>query len=900
MQNKWITGILLILIGCNNDPANPASNNNTVTDIDGNVYSTVNIGDQVWMADNLKVTKYRNGDTLPGISNAEEWKNLSAGAYCYYNNDTNNIAAYGRLYNWYAVSDNRNIAPEGWHIPTEEEIIALTDFLAGDTIAAGKMKDTGSRYWINPNTGATNESGFSARPGGYRFDDGRYYTLRSNGYWWSATRSYEMYAWTPRLYFGFADVKREPYYEKYGFAVRCIKDRERKAKEEQVVEGFDHSLNRINKAHYHFPYINGDGLTVSVKEDLFDIDDIDFRNRYLPVSLASEKTSGHANMVATLIAGGGNTFYTGRGVAWGSMISSSSFDNLMPDPDAFFTSNNITVQNHSYGVDIENFYGADAAAYDGNMFRQPGMVHVFSSGNSGASASNTGTYKDIIGFANLTGSFKMAKNNIVVSAIDSFSSSIEYISAGPAYDGRLKPELSACTNGGSSGAAALVSGSALLVQQQYKQKYNNLPDASLVKAVLINSADDAGPGGIDFKTGFGSLNLYKTLLSVEQGRFFSGVVANNGSQSFTITIPGNVKQLKATLVWTDPPALANSAAALVNDLDMTLIHQGGQQWLPWVLNSFPHRDSLLLPAVRKRDRINNTEQVTIDDPATGNYEIRVQGYNVLANQQFHVAWQYEKSDTFSWDYPVAMDNLLPSANNIIRWQNSFEESGMLQWTADGLHWETIQSQADLSKNYALWAIPDTISTARLRMVIGQQVFLSDTFTISKPVSFEVSFNCRDSVQLRWTGQKSISFWRLYTLDHKYLKSLAVTADTVISLSAASLSSVWFSIAPVLSQGREGIKSVAMPYDDRRGSCLGADEYLVYPNPVWRNQPVTIASSAGENEVFQLYTIDGRMVLQQSLRGTYSTVNLGSMPAGIYLYLIFNKGVRKYAGRLIVK
>lgn len=898
MQNKWALILLFLLTGCYSD-----REHKTVTDIDGNIYRTITIGDQVWMADNLQVTHYRNGDPIPVVGDDTAWHNLSTGAYCYYDNDASNNISYGKLYNWYAINDSRGIAPEGWHIPTEVELAQLAEYLKGDTIAAGKMKSTGTVHWLIPNTGATNESGFTALPGGYRLDNGSYHTMGSNGYWWSTTRSYEMYAWTPRLYSGFADVKREPYYEKYGFAVRCIKDTpqaDRPVREEQVVEGFDHSLNRISKAHHHFPNIDGRGLVISIKEDLFDIDDIDFKNRYLPVALAASKTSPHAGMMATLIGGGGNSFYKSMGVAKGSMLTSSSFKDLVADDATFYATNHITVQNHSYGTDIENYYGNDAASYDQSTVHQPDLLHVFSSGNSGGSVSITGKYKDIEGFANLTGSFKMSKNSIVVAAIDSFGNSMDYISKGPAHDGRLKPELSACTNGGSSGAAALVSGSALLVQQLYKEKNRQLPEASLVKAVLINTADDAGPKGIDFKTGYGSLNLFKALTAVEQGNFFTGTISSTTSKSFSITIPADVKELKLTLTWTDPPALANTATALINDLDMTLTHAGGQQWLPWVLSSFPHKDSLESPAVRKRDRLNNTEQITIDDPPAGNYEITVSGFQLLDDQSFHIAWQYEKKDLFYWDYPVASDNLLPGQNNLLRWQNSFAAAGMVQWSGNGSEWQTIQTQADLSKNYLLWSVPDTISTAQLRMVIGSQVFLSDVFTISSPISFAVRSDCMDSVKLSWDKQRNVMAYRIYRLGEKYLEPLTVTTDTMISLPGTALSAAYFSVATVFANGKEGVKSNSLKHTDRGAACNGSKGYLVYPNPVLSNQFIRIASTGVSDDIFQLFTIEGRLLLHHRLTGPNSSVPLSGLPRGIYIYNIQGKDGRKAAGRLIIE
>lgn len=214
-----ITTIAIVFLFCH---CKNTRTNNTATDIDGNVYRTVTIGNQIWMAENLRVTRFRNGDTIPHIADAVAWSRAPAAAYCYYNNDTGKLNSYGLLYNWHVINDSRNIAPEGWHLPDEQELATLIAYAGGDTIAAGKLKDT--THWLLPNAGATNEYHFSALPAGYRLHTGSFHTLGSNGYWWLRTGSYEMYAWSPRMFMGFADVRRDHRFQNYAMAVRCIKD----------------------------------------------------------------------------------------------------------------------------------------------------------------------------------------------------------------------------------------------------------------------------------------------------------------------------------------------------------------------------------------------------------------------------------------------------------------------------------------------------------------------------------------------------------------------------------------------------------------------------------------------------------------------------------------------------
>jgi len=154
----------------------------TVTDYDGNVYKTVTIGTQVWMAENLKSTHFSNGDVIPSVAD-NAWSSQKSVAMCFYENNVANSVEYGCLYNWYVVNDQRNICPAGWHIPTESDWKTLVDYLGGEDVAGGKMKEAGTTHWMAPNEGATNESGFTALPAGGRYDNGRFDLKGYFGLW---------------------------------------------------------------------------------------------------------------------------------------------------------------------------------------------------------------------------------------------------------------------------------------------------------------------------------------------------------------------------------------------------------------------------------------------------------------------------------------------------------------------------------------------------------------------------------------------------------------------------------------------------------------------------------------------------------------------------------------------
>jgi len=195
----------------------------TVTDIDGNTYKTIKIDDQWWMAENLKVTHYNNENEIPTGYSDSEWKNLSTGAYAVYDDAPSNADIYGNLYNWYTVDDSRGVCPAGWHVPSDDEYTVLTDYLGGS--AGGKMKEAGLDHWNSPNTGATNESGFTGLPAGYRCKlDGSYINMGNLGYFWASTDN-NSGAWKRQLKYDNSTVNRSSGANKRnGFSIRCLKD----------------------------------------------------------------------------------------------------------------------------------------------------------------------------------------------------------------------------------------------------------------------------------------------------------------------------------------------------------------------------------------------------------------------------------------------------------------------------------------------------------------------------------------------------------------------------------------------------------------------------------------------------------------------------------------------------
>ncbi|MCY7328242.1 MAG: S8 family peptidase, partial [Saprospiraceae bacterium] len=487
-----------------------------------------------------------------------------------------------------------------------------------------------------------------------------------------------------------------------------------------------------------------------------------------------------------------------------------------------YTAQNINLQNHSYATDIENYYAAGALAYDRSLAVHPALLHVFSAGNSGLLTSLSGTYANIPGFANLTGNFKMAKNVLTVAALDSFGQVAPFSSRGPAYDGRLKPDLAAFGNDGTSGAAALVSGAAAVTQQALRTPTGELPLAALVRALLLNGADDVAPPGPDFFSGFGNLNLRTTVQTAVDQQFITGEIGNGETRSFPLSLPPNIRRLKVMLAWDDPPAAPNARRALRNDLDVQVMGPDGAVWLPWVLQHFPHADSLRLPANRRRDTLNNVEQVTLNDLPAGAYTLRVSGARILdATQSFSLVWHWADADRFAWSFPVKNDPVVAGQEVILRWESTFADTtGSLHYRPVGSSdWLPIASVLDLRTGYFRWSVPDVFAEAKLRIQVAGQLFESDTFLIAKELRMKIGFNCPDSVMLYWNAAAPDAAYQIYGLGERYLEALFAVHDTFVVLQKATFPQRRFAVAPSGQDGGvTGLRSAAPDVGEQGVAC----------------------------------------------------------------------------------
>ena len=549
------------------------------------------------------------------------------------------------------------------------------------------------------------------------------------------------------------------------------------------------TVNQINGLSEKFPLIEGANQIISIKDDLFDTTDIDLLGKYISSSTESSQVGSHATAMATIVAGLGNSSVLGKGVAPKAKIQSSNFNSLFPD--SINSLQGVTVQNHSYGTTIENFYGHLANAYDKNLFENTSINHVFSAGNKGSE-----------GYKTITGNFKQSKNSIVVGCVDTNEQIMSFSSKGPANDGRIKPELVAYSTEGTSNSAAITTGVIALMNELHTAKNKQPLRNDTAKAILVNSAKDLGSKGPDFTYGYGNINATKCLNTINDNRIILGKIGSMQTNTHQIELPTSAKNLKISLVWTDPEAPTNSSFCLVNDLDLTL-NSPTETELPWSLNATNPE----VPATKAPDHLNTIEQIELANPQGQTYTLTVKS-TLLQNdfQHYSIVYDYELADTFEWLYPKRNDNFpfdgkTPSP---FKWEtNQTNSNGALSISFDdGLTWTLIQNNIDIQKQRYLFTPTQVLfAQAKLKMKINEREYLSDTFILSYDLNVTTTLVCNGITEITWSTPPTVTAFNIYTLRNNSLQfKEQITTNTYTFTDATN-----YTITPVFKRF-EGIKS----------------------------------------------------------------------------------------------
>lgn len=554
---------------------------------------------------------------------------------------------------------------------------------------------------------------------------------------------------------------------------------------------------------------------IGIKEPPFDTQDIDLLGQYLPsTSLNGNNINAHPTEMAKILAGNGNSFVLGRGIAPFAKLQHFPLADLLPDRKSTFEEQNIMVINHSYGTEIENFYGSLALEYDKQTWNYPYILHVFSAGNMGQGQSEHGLYANVPGAATLTGNFKQAKNVLVVGSVDTVGREQYFSSGGPTYDGRIKPELMAYSSVGTSNSAATVSGVAAVLATTYQNTHQQRPESALLKAILLTGADDLGHEGPDFTFGYGNLNARKSWEILQEQQYFTAHLQPEQKNLHSLQIPENTESVKLSLVWNDPPALPNSEKALIHDLELRLIDTEGNMYLPWVLNTHP--DQINAPAQVGRDSINVVEQITIKSPPAGTYSIEVYHEGKLYTPQaYHLAYYIASKNTFRWESPLAGSNFPfdGKTRDYLRWESHLsEEVGDFYFQlvdVEDTDWQPLFQSVDLGLSSIPW-VPENVSgRAILKMENSSGEFVSDTFFISAPPAPKLGFACEEQGLLTWNKMEEANHYEVYVLQGDRMALYTQTTDTFLLQSDwQQFSSQFFKVMGRHENGFESLPSPA--------------------------------------------------------------------------------------------
>ncbi len=587
--------------------------------------------------------------------------------------------------------------------------------------------------------------------------------------------------------------------------------------------------------------LNGAGVTVGIGDNSSGIYHADIKDRITNFNPVGRGTHGaHVNGI---VGGTGNIDPLALGAAPHVNLIDYFFDQILSSTGAMYHDFNMTVTNNSYGVilgdcDYSGTYDGYARFLDTLSIQYPEVLHVFASGNDGDM--NCAPWP--MGYGTVGGGYQPAKNNVVVGSMTDYQDQAFDESRGPTKDGRLKPDIVAVGLGaystigedayewaaGTSMASPQAAGGVALLTQRYKQLHTVNPRADLLKAVLLNGAMDLGNPGPDFAYGFGAMDVGRSLKMLDSTWYHAGALNTGDSMILGIVVPPNTAQLKVLLTWQDVPANTASAKQLVNDLDLSVKTPGSVVHLPLVPDENPA--NITNNAIEKKDHINNTEQVTINNPAPGSYQIFVGGYNVpIAGQKYVVAYDMLPKGV-QLTYPVGGEAIsnIDTANkydsvrifwNAVSDGNTFT----VQLSADnGASWSTLANAVPADRRNIAWR-PFGYNSEKCLVRISRNgtsdVATSGNFVISNIPTLQLdTAQCPGYVNVHWSPAPNATAYQMLAKRGPNMVVDAVVTGTSYTFKNMSLKGRSYVAIRPLINGVEGYRSVALTVYANTGNC----------------------------------------------------------------------------------
>lgn len=599
---------------------------------------------------------------------------------------------------------------------------------------------------------------------------------------------------------------------------------------ENLVGKTNHRSNAISTDYGAGRQYDGSGINVMLQDDGIIGPHIDYQGR-IGAQYVTFNNGDHGDHVAGTIFGAGNLDPTARGMAHGAdlYVYGAATQNY-PGFDSIYnhyTNPGTLISSTSYSNGCNAGYTSLTQKLDQQIRQMPSLIHVFSAGNTGTSDCSYGAGA---GWGNITGGHKQGKNVIAVGNLDSLDVLNSSSSRGPAHDGRVKPDVCAVGTNvnstmdpnsyqvltGTSMSCPGVSGTMAQLYHAYRDLNSGQdPPSALMKAVLLNSADDLGNSGPDYRFGYGRINGLRAVKYLEDGRYLSDTISQGGNNLHNILVPMGTAQLRVMLYWHDYEGAVNANPALVNNLDMVVMDPSNASFSPWVLDPTPNAATLNLPATRQVDNLNNVEQVTIDTPSVGNYTINISGTLVPQGpQQYSIVYEFVR-DEITVTYPNGGEGFQQGGTETIRW-DAFGTIGTfnVEYSTDnGSTWNTINASVSGAQRYYNWTVPTTAPTtgqALIRVSRGAASDISDAnFSLIRiPFNLSVDTACPASFRLRWDMVTGATGYEVSMLGPKYMDSVGTTSNTYWWFTGTNPNNTyWVSVralGPLWAEGRRAL------------------------------------------------------------------------------------------------
>ncbi len=612
----------------------------------------------------------------------------------------------------------------------------------------------------------------------------------------------------------------------------------------------DHRSNTLWTSYQSGLKFRGDGVNVLMQDDGIIGPHIDYTGRDDQsncIGCSTDPNDDHGDHVGGTIMGAGNLNPKYRGMAHGANLIvyqywTGNYAVIIPP---LYNNDSMVISSASYSNGCNAGYTSLTQTLDQQTRDYPALIHVFSAGNNGSSAcSGSSNYGAGCCWGNITGGHKAGKNVMTVANLNDIDNLNSSSSRGPASDGRIKPDISAVGTQvmstlpgqnyaaftGTSMSCPGVSGTLAQLYEAYRSLNGGQnPESGLIKAAVLNSAEDIGNPGPDFKHGWGRINARQAFDLLSNNMYLVDSVSQGGQNVHNITVPAGVRELRVMTYWTDYQGSTSASIALVNDINMVVTDPNTTNYNPWVLDPTPNATTLDLPAVQGVDNLNNMEQVTIDDPVAGVYTVSVDGFGIPQGPQKYYVVYYFVYDEIHVTYPLGGEGFEPQTTERIRWDASegtdpFNVSYSLD---DGATW-TLIGTANADERQQSWTVPNGTLSGLARVKVernGLEGISDTTFSIiGVPQNIDFVWACPDSTMITWDSVPGATAYEVSMLGAKYMDSIGTSTTTSFVAQVPSTDEGWFSVKALGPDNAIGERAIAVQKSAGEYGCLWSAPY----------------------------------------------------------------------------